>query len=78
MLDDENGQTLVEHSLLIGGISSSIAVFRDHFILVLVAIIILLGVLLFWKPKFFAAIVLTAVILGILLFVYRWVENGHL
>jgi len=78
IFDSEHGQTLIEHSLLIGGMSSSIAIFRDHFILVLVAIVILLGVLLFWKPKIFATIVIVAVILAILLFVQRWVENGHL
>jgi Ca2+/Na+ antiporter len=77
----EKGQTLVEHSVLVGisgAISGAIATFRDNPLIILVLILLLLILLLFWKPKFVAAIVIIAVLLAVLLFVYRWVELGHI
>lgn len=74
----EKGQTLVEHSLLVGSISGSVAAFRDHPFIVLAALGVLAILLLFWKPKWLVTIVLIAVVLGVGLFVYRWIEHGSL
>jgi len=78
VLCSERGQTLVEHSLIIGSISGSFAIVRDHPYLVIGIAILLLILLLFWKPKLFATLVFIAVLLAIVLFIYRWVEHGHI
>lgn len=78
VLCSEKGQTLVEHSLIIGSISGSFAMVRDHPYLMIGIVIVLLILLLFWRPKFFATIVFIAVLLAILFFIYRWVEHGHI
>ncbi len=82
MLRNEKGQTLVEHTLVLGVsnfLANSIDVFRDHrvFLFAIIIGIALLILLLFWKPRIFAAIVFIAVLLLILMAVYRWVEYGH-
>ena len=74
----EEGQTLVEHSLVIGSISGSFAIVRDHPYLIIGIAILLLILLLFWKPKLFATLVFIAVLLAIVFFIYRWVEHGHI
>ena len=78
VLCSERGQTLVEHSLIIGSISGSFAIVRDHPYFVIGIAILLLILLLFWKPKLFATLVFIAVLLAIMLFIYRWVEHGHI
>jgi hypothetical protein len=78
VLCSEKGQTLVEHSLIIGSISGSFAIVRDHPYLIIGIAIILLILLLFWKPKLFATLVFIAVLLAIVFFIYRWVEHGHI
>jgi len=78
VLCSEKGQTLVEHSLIIGSISGSLAIVRDHPYLIIGIAIALLILLLFWKPKFFATLVFIAVLLAIIFFIYRWVEHGHI
>jgi len=53
-LRSEKGQTLIEYSLLLGisnAISSAIATLRDHRLIVIAILIILLIFLLFWKQK---------------------------
>ena len=74
----EKGQTLVEHSLIIGSISGSFAIVRDHPYLIIGIAILLLIFLLFWKPKLFATLVFIAVLVAIVFFIYRWVEHGHI
>ena len=78
VLGSENGQALVEHSLLIGSITGSLAIVRDHPYLLIGLAIVLLILLLFWKPKLFATIIFIAVLLAIVFFIYRWVEYGHI
>jgi uncharacterized membrane protein len=78
VLCSEKGQTLVEHSLIIGSISGSFAIVRDHPYLIIGIAILLLILLLFWKPKLFATLVFIAVLLAIVFFIYRWVEHGHI
>jgi hypothetical protein len=78
VLCSEKGQTLVEHSLIIGSISGSLAMVRDHPYLIIGIAILLLILLLFWKPKLFATLVFIAVLLAIVFFIYRWVEHGHI
>jgi len=78
VLRSEKGQTLVEHSLIIGSISGSFAIVRDHPYLIIGIAILLLILLLFWKPKLFATLVFIAVLLAIVFFIYRWVEHGHI
>jgi hypothetical protein len=54
LLSGEDGQTLVEYSLLLGissAISSSIAIFREHRLIVIAIMIVLLIFLLFRKPR---------------------------
>lgn len=75
---NEEGQALVEHSLIIGSISGSLAIVRDNPYLMVGLIIVLLILLLFWRPKTFATIVIIAVVVAILFFIYRWVEYGHI
>jgi len=81
VLSSEEGQALVEHSLLLGisgAISSAIGILQDQYLIIIGIVMVLLISLLFWKPKLFLAIVLAVVIISILLFVYRWVELGHI
>jgi len=78
VLSSEQGQTLVEHSIIIGSISGSFAVVRDHPYLMIGIVIVLLILLLLWKPKLFATLVFIAVLLAIVLFIFRWVEYGHI
>lgn len=77
-LCSEKGQALVEHSLIIGSITGSLAIVRDHPYLMVGTAVILLILLLFWKPKIFATLVFIAVLLAIVFFIYRWVEHGHI
>jgi uncharacterized membrane protein len=78
VLCSENGQALVEHSLLVGSITGSLAAVRDHPYLVIGIAILLLILLLFWRPKIFATIIFIAVLIAIVFFIYRWVEFGHI
>jgi hypothetical protein len=81
LLRSERGQTLIEYSLLLGissAISSFIAIFRNQSVIVIAIIIVLFIFLLFWKPKVLATIVVIALLLSVLLFIYRWVEYGHI
>jgi uncharacterized membrane protein len=72
----EKGQALIEHSLIIGSISGSLAIVRDNPYLVLGIVLVLLIILLFWKPKLFTTLVFMVIVLVILYFIYRWVEYG--
>ena len=81
VLRSEKGQTLAEHSLLLGisgAISSAIGILQDRYLIITGIVMVLLISLLFWKPKLFLAIVLATVILAVLLFIHRWVEYGHI
>lgn len=78
VLCSEKGQTLVEHSLVIGSISGSLAIVRDQPHLIIGIAIVLLILLLFWKPKLFATLVFIAVLLAIVFFIFRWVEYGRI
>jgi hypothetical protein len=78
----EKGQTLVEHSLLLGifsFVANAVDIFQNQrfFTFAVVIGIASLILLLFWKPRIFGAIVLIAVLIFILLFVFRWAEYGH-
>jgi uncharacterized membrane protein len=78
VLCSEEGQALVEHSLIIGSISGSLAIVRDNPFLVVGIAVILLIILLLWKPKLFATVVFIVVLTAILFFIYRWVQYGHI
>jgi hypothetical protein len=78
VLLSDKGQTLVEHSLIIGSISGSLAVVRDHPYFMIGIVLLLLILLLFWKPKIFATLIFIAVLVAILFFIYRCVEYGHI
>jgi len=78
VLSSEKGQTLVEHSLVIGSITGSLAMVRDHPYLMIGIGILLLILLLFWKPKLFATLIFIFVLVAIVFFIYRWVEYGHI
>ena len=81
VLCSEKGQTLAEHSLLLGisgAISSAIGILQDRYLIITGIVMVLLISLLFWKPKLFLAIVLATVLLAVLLFIHRWVEYGHI
>ncbi len=76
-LCSEKGQAVVEHSLIVGSVSASFAMVRDNPYLIIGIALLLLIILLFWRPKLLATIVFIAVIATVLYFVYRWVEFGH-
>lgn len=78
IIGSEEGQALVEHSLLIGSITGSFAIVRDHPYLIIALGILLLILLLFWKPKLFATLIFMAILVAIIVFIYRWVEYGHI
>jgi hypothetical protein len=78
LLGNEKGQALLEHSLIIGSISGSLTIVRDNPYLMVGIVIVLLILLLFWRPKVFATIIIISVLLAIGFFIYRWVEYGHI
>ena len=80
-LRSEEGQALVEHSLLIGistAAAGTVAVLMDHPLIVIAVLVALFISLLFWKPKVLVTVLLIALLLLVSVFVYRLAEYGHL
>ena len=81
LLSDEKGQTLVEYSLLLGissALSGAIATFLDHPFIAIVMLVVLFYFVPFWKPKVLAIVVFVALLLLVILFIYRWAQYGHI
>ena len=78
ILRSEKGQTLIEHGLILGVISSVGSVMQNHLTIAIAIMALVLIVLLFFKPRILVTVVIIAGVLAILLFIYRWVNYGHL
>ena len=77
VLRNEKGQTLIEHGLILGVISSVGGVMQNHLTIAIIIIAVALIILLFFKPRILVTVVIIALVLAILLFIYRWVNYGH-